>query len=493
MERDKAVADFLPDATIFTSPGIREPNALKRTPGYHKRGTMKRYDVVVVGAGDAGLAVAFKAAGKGLKVALIDRGNVGGTCVNNGCVPSKTLIHTADRILEAGMTEALGFRTEIGSIDFRAIMDRMRGVVSAGRNGIRSALEETENLDFINRDCHFIDDRTIEAGGEKIRGKKIFIASGARPAIPPVKGLDSVRYLTNESVLELETRPESMIIIGGGYVGLEYGHFFSAMGTKTKVIDRSAVLLPFEEPEISELLKKELGRRVELHLGAEIVEVKHSGGEYSVAVRDAAKGYVKEVSAEALMVAAGRISNADTLKVDNAGIETGKNGFIIVDDYLRTNRRHIWALGDAIGRAMFTHAGDREAEIVWQNAGGRKKIKMDFGSVPHAVYTSPQIASVGLTEQQARRDHEVLVGKAMYSETVMGEAMAEQGGFAKAVVEKRSGRILGFHIIGPHAAILIQEVVNAVARGGDVKSITGCMHIFPSLSNLITEAFDNLE
>ena len=193
------------------------------------------------------------------------------------------------------------------------------------------------------------------------------------------------------------------------------------------------------------------------------------------------------------MVSAGRRSNADLLKPENAGIETDRANFIKVDDYLRTNRKQIWALGDAIGRAMFTHAGDREAEVAWHNATHRKKMKMDFGSVPHAVFTWPQIASVGLTEEQAGKDHEILVGRAAYSDTVMGEAMVEREGFAKAIVEKGTGRILGFHIAGPHAAILIQEVVNAMINNSGVKSITGCMHIFPALSNLVPETFSNLK
>jgi dihydrolipoamide dehydrogenase len=227
-------------------------------------------------------------------------------------------------------------------------------------------------------------------------------------------------------------------------------------------------------------------------MGVEIVEVRDAGGRYAVSVKDAATGKVEEIFADAVMVAAGRKSNADLLKVGNAGIETDKANFIRVDEYLKTNKKHIWAVGDAIGKAMFTHAGDKEAELAWHNATHRKKLRMDFGSVPHAVFTSPQIASVGLTEEQARKDHDIRVGRAGYSDTVMGEAMGERRGFAKAVVEKDTGRILGFHIIGPHAAMLIQEVVNAVILGGDIKSITGCMHIFPALSNLIPEAFDNL-
>ncbi len=451
------------------------------------------HDVVVVGAGDVGLSIAFRAASEGMKVALIDKGNVGGTCVNNGCVPSKTLTHAADRIMEIREASALGIRAEISGIDFGAVMGRMRSAVEGGRNSIKKAIEETGNIAFFSGEGHFLDEYTIAVGSDKIHGKKFFVASGARPAIPPVKGLDKIRYLTNESVLKLKKRPDSMILIGGGYVGLEYAHFFSAIGTKVIIVDRNAGLLHFEEPEISDLLMRELGKRTELHMGIEIAEVKDSGGAYVVSVKDAVTGKTKEIFADAVMVAAGRKSNADLLKAENAGIETDKANFIKVDGYLRTNRKHIWAVGDAIGKAMFTHAGDKEAELAWHNATHRKKIRMDFGSVPHAVFTSPQIASVGMTEEQARKGHKVLVGRADYSDTVMGEAMGESRGFAKAVVEKGTGRILGFHIIGPHAAMLIQEVVNALILGGGIKSITGCMHIFPALSNLIPEAFDNLE
>ena len=372
-------------------------------------------------------------------------------------------------------------------------MDRMRGVVSSGRNSIKEAIEGTENITFINSECHFMDEHTLEAGDDKISGKNIFIASGARPFIPPVKGLDAISYLTNESVLELEKKPASMVFIGGGYIALEYAHFFSALGVKVSIIDRNTTFLKFGEPEISELLKKEMEKRVGLHMGVDIIEVKQAGNVKTVVVQDIVSGKKGELSAEAVMVAAGRISNADSLKPENAGLETDRANFIKVDEYLRTNRKHIWALGDAIGKAMFTHAGDREAEIAWHNATSRKKLRMDFNLVPYAVYTHPKIASIGLTEQQARKEHDILVGRAMYSDTVMGEAMNEFDGFAKAIVEKETGKILGFHIIGPHAAILVQEVVNAMINKGDVKAITSCMHIFPALSNIITETFGNLE
>ncbi len=454
---------------------------------------MRIFDVVVVGAGDVGLSIAFNAASDGLQVALLDKGNVGGTCVNNGCVPSKTLIHAADRIMEIKEAGMLGIRAEIADIDFGTVMGRMRSAVENGRSSIKQAIEDTDNISFFTGEGHFLDRHTIGIGAERIRGKKIFIASGARPAVPPVKGLENVSYLTNESVLHIDKRPDRMVFIGGGYVGLEYAHFFSALGSAVTIIDRNDTLLRFEEPEISDLLKSELGKRMHLHMGSETAEVKEADGGYRIYVRNIATGEAKEVFADTLMVSAGRKSNADLLHVENAGIETDKANFIKVDEYLRTSQKHIWSVGDAIGRAMFTHAGDKEAEVAWHNATNRKKIKMDFGAVPHAVFTCPQIASVGLTEKQARKNHEVLVGKASYSDTVMGEAMGESRGFAKAIVEKDTGKILGFHIIGPHAAMLIQEVVNTLILGGDTKSITGCMHIFPALSNLIPEALGNVE
>jgi dihydrolipoamide dehydrogenase len=454
---------------------------------------VKTYDVIVVGAGDVGLGVAFEAVSGDLNVALVDKGHPGGTCVNSGCVPSKTLIYTADRITETRENAKLGIRSGMIDVNFRAVMERTRRVVARGRNSIKKALKGSGNIEFINKEARFIDEHTLEAGGRKIRGKQIFLATGARPLVPQIKGLDKTPFLTNESVLGLASRPDSIILIGGGFISLEYAHFFSALGVKVKLIDRNPALLPLGEPEISRLLKQELEKRIELHMGVETMEIQRGGNGYTVLVKDVRTGRRKRISASHVMVNAGRKSNADLLKPENAGIETDNTGFIKVDKYLRTNKKHIWALGDAIGRKMFTHAGDKEAELAWHNARHKKQISMDFESVPYAVYTHPQIASVGLTELQARHDHEILVGRTLYSDTVMGEAMMERTGFAKAVVEKGTRRILGFHITGPHAATLIQEVANAIIHKADVESITGCMHIFPALSNIVPATFDNLE
>jgi mycothione reductase len=453
---------------------------------------MKEYDIIVIGAGE-GLGIAFRAQSAGLRVALIDKGKLGGTCLNVGCIPSKILIHTADVITAIRESGKLGIHADITSIDFGAIMQRMRENIDRGRGFIADAVKESEHLEFYNEEARFIGDYMLETAGEKIRSKKIFIASGSRPIVPPVEGLKGVNYLTNENVLSLTRQPESIIILGGGYIAVEYGHFFAAMGARVTILQHNIRLLPNEEPEISDLLMKELGKRMAVHTGVDIVEVARADNRYTVHMKHMDTRDIKEFAAESIMIAAGRMSNADLLKVENTGVQTDASNYIRVDDSLLTTREHIWAYGDAIGRKMFTHAGDKEMEIAWHNANNDHKIRMDFGAVPHAVYTHPQVASIGITEERARKDHNILVGRAHYSDVAKGKAMMEENGFAKAIVDKGTRTILGFHIIGPEAAILIQEVVNAVANKMPVESITGPMHIFPALSEIITETFNNLE
>jgi len=453
---------------------------------------MKEYDVIVIGAG-VGLGIAFKAQAGKMKVALIDKGNMGGTCVNVGCVPSKILIYHADRIADIEEAGKLGIEAEVKRIDFSAIMDQMKATIEESRTWMKNEVESSEGMDFYNEEARFVGDYTLKVGKQTIKGQKIFIVSGARPLIPPIKGLDKISYLTNENVLSLRERPESIIIIGGGYVGVEYAHFFAALGTKVTVVQRQSRLLPNEEPEISEYLKKELSKRMDILTDWETVEVWEKGRLYTAILRNVETGYEKVLNGASVMVAAGRVSNADLLDVDKTGVETNEANYIKVDGTLLTSKNNIWAFGDAIGRQMFTHAGDMERRVAWHNATSRKKISFDFGLVPHAVFTRPQIAAVGLTEEEALKGYKILVGRANYSEVVMGDAMMEKESFAKAIVDKKTEKILGFHIIGPDAAILIQEVVNALGMGGDVKSITDNMHIFPSLSEIIPQTLNNLE
>jgi len=454
---------------------------------------MKSYDIIAIGSG-AGAIISDEAATQGLKAALIDKGPLlGGTCLNWGCIPSKMLIYTADRIVEIEEARKLGIDAEVKNIDFQSIMERMRQSRKESQGHIREGLKQSKNLDFYEGEGHFVDNHTIEVNGMKLQGERIFIASGSRPFIPPIKGSEEVDYLTNESVLELKEKPDSLIIIGGGYIAVEFGHFFAAMGTEVTIIEMADRLVLFEEPEISALLKSELSKRIGVYTNALAKEIKENEHGIIVVTKDVNTGKRREFTAQRIMMAVGRRSNADILKVENSGVETDRKGFIKVDEYLETNQRGIFAIGDANGQQMFRHMANREAEIVVQNAFYGTKIKVDYGAVPHAVYSHPQIASVGLTEAQSRESYNILIGRTKYFDIAKGEAMMEKQGFAKAIVERDSRRILGFHIVGPYAPELIQEVVNAMTSGGEMEELGQGIHIHPALSELVQYTLSSLE
>jgi mycothione reductase len=456
----------------------------------------KTYDLIVVGSG-SGATVADSALYHGWSVAWIDQGPLGGTCLNVGCIPSKVLIFPADRIVEIQEAGKLGVEATVDGIDFGAIMARMHEIVSHSQTEMRQGIEQSENLDFYETRAHFVEsdgeEYELQVGDQRIGSRRVVLASGARPLIPPIEGLDGVDYLTNESVLGLNEQPESLVIVGGGYISVEYAHFFAAMGTRVTILQRNGRLVPEEEPEISELLESKLARRLDVFTHTEVVEVRQEEDSVAVVGRDTRDGETRTVTAQRVMIAAGRRSNADLLRVEDAGIETDEWGYVKVDEYLQTNADGVWALGDATGGSMFKHVANREASLLWHNLAHGHKAPMDYSAVPHAVFSHPQIASVGLTEAQARKEFDILVGRAKYSDVAKGEAMMENDGFAKAVVEQDSGKILGFHIIGPYAPILIQEVVNAMAGDGTIDYVGQAMHIHPALPELVVSALYNLQ
>jgi len=454
---------------------------------------MEEYDLIVIGGG-SGMNVAEFALMHGLKVAVVHKPPIGGTCQNFGCVPSKMLIFPADRILEIQEASKLGVYAEVQRVDFPSIIDRMRKIRKEEQNHEQKSVKQVKNFDYYDGEGHFIEDYVLEVNGEKIRGKKIVICTGARPLIPPIKGIDTVDFLTNESVLDLEEKPESMIIIGGGYIAAEYGHFFAAIGTQVTILQKQNRLIPHEEPEISELLKQEMGKRMTIQTNIEVLEVKKQNSDYLVKGKDVRTGEEKVFTAKTILIAAGRKSNADRLKVENTGVNLDERGFIKVNDYLETSKKNIWAFGDAIGKYMFKHVANKEADLVARNIVHDHKAKMEYHAIPYAIFSHPQIASVGVTEEQAKKNYDILVGKAFYSDTAKGIAMMEQQGFAKAIIERKTGRILGFHIIGPYAPMLIQEVINAMASPeGTPASLFQGLHIHPALPELVLVTLQNLK
>jgi dihydrolipoamide dehydrogenase len=454
---------------------------------------MEKFDVLVIGAG-SGMIVASNAVASGLRTAVVESGPMGGTCVNRGCIPSKMLVYPADVVAMIQEARSVDVHATISSVDFKNIMIRMHSFVNEDSQSQASAVEKTPDLKWFRNTGEFVSDYTMKIGDETIKADKIFIVSGARPGIPPIKGIDKVDYLTSDTVLELENPPKSMVIVGGGYIAAEYGHFFSGMGTKVTIVQRSQRLVPEEEPEVSDLLKEEMEKRMEIFTNYEALEAKQKNGIKTVTARSRENGALKEFSAETLLIAAGRVPNSDLLKPDKTGVKLDERGYVEANDYLETEKKNVWAFGDAIGKQMFKHVANYEAEIAWHNAVHEHKVKMDYTAAPHAVFTHPQIASVGLKEAEAKqKGYKILVGKAFHKDTALGAAMGEPKGFVKVVVEQETGVILGGHIIGPFAAILIQEIINAMNSGGRTfLPIIRTMHIHPAMSEVVQKAFGRL-
>ncbi|MBI4020465.1 MAG: dihydrolipoyl dehydrogenase [Candidatus Aenigmarchaeota archaeon] len=451
-----------------------------------------KYDVIVIGGG-SGLIISSQASAAGMKVALIEEGPLGGTCLNRGCIPSKALIHSAEIAETVRNAGRFGINAKVASVNFPLIMRRMRDVVKDGNHPLEKGIREDGNITLYTKRAKFIGERELWVGGKwTITADKIVIAAGARPSVPQIEGLGKARYLDSTSVFSLKKQPESIAIIGGGYIASEFAHFFHSIGTKVTVIQRNKYLVPDEDAEVRELFTRVVAKKMNVLLEHNTVKVARQGRKKVLYVKHkSGRGPTKRIMADEILVATGRTPNTDLLNVQASGVETNDAGFIKVDDYLQTSHPGIWAFGDIIGREMFKHTANYEAFLVWNNMSGEKKVKVNFSANPHAVFTSPQIAGVGLTEERAKEEgYDFEVMKYPYGRTGKGAAIGYPVGFAKAIVEKKTERILGFHIIGPQAADIIHEVIVAMNSGmGTFDPILRTIHIHPTLAELIPRVF----
>jgi len=454
---------------------------------------VKEYGLIVIGSG-AGMNLVNLPLQRGEKVAVVEEGPLGGTCLNRGCIPSKMLIHAADAIREAEAASRVGVRLKFEGVDFPLIKKRMWDIVLSGRHEMEHGVKATPNLDLYNLVGSFVSDYTMKVGDETIRSSKIVIASGARASVPRIPGLESMKYHTYRTVFDIEEQPESVIILGGGYIGCEFAHFFSAIGTRVTLVGRNPSLLPREEPETSALVKKRLSEHVDVRTGTDSIRIEGSPGDISLVVRDQKSGKEEVVRGEQLLVATGVRSNSDWLRPEATGVKTDEKGWILTNQFLETSRPGIYALGDALGRNMYRHTANYQSMIVGYNLYNEEKMPMDLHAVPHAVFTDPQVAQVGMTADEAVKQAKVMVGVARYLDTAMGFAYADEEAFVKVIVEHPSRRILGATAVGPQSALLIQQVVNLmVSQGQTYLPLARAQIIHPTLSEVLASALGKLK
>jgi len=459
---------------------------------------MKEYDLISIGTGSAmNIVSVMIRENPRMKVAVIDKDEPGGICLTRGCIPSKILLYPAELVRTIGKADKFGIDVDIRKVDFEKIMERMRTLINKDISMIRQGLSHSENIDYYPVVAEFTSPHTLKVGDDTITSKMIFLCTGSRPIIPPIKGLEKVGYLTSDTVLKMNRLPESIAIVGGGYIAAEYGHFFSAMGSKVTIIGRNPQFLKQEEPEVSALAERELERHMIILTNHEVREAeKTSNDKKKLIAVNWENGAENVTIADEILVAAGRGPNTDVLHPEKGGIETDTRGWIIVDEYLETSQPNVWALGDANGRHLFKHVANYESTVVYYNAVLKRKVKVDYHAIPHAVFTYPEIGSVGLREKEAIEKYgkdKVLIGMYKYENTAKGEAMRIKDYFVKVIVERDTMRILGAHIIGPYASVLIQEIINLMyTPEQSAEPIIEGMHIHPALNEVVERAFRSL-
>lgn len=441
-------------------------------------------DLCVIGAGSGGLSVAAGAAQMGARVVLVEKGKMGGDCLNTGCVPSKSLIAAAHAAQAVRTSARFGVNGHEPSVDFRAVHAHVHGVIAGIAPHDSAERFEGLGVRVIREAARFTGPAEVEAGEARIRARRFVVATGSSAAVPPIPGLDETPFFTNETVFDLTERPDHLVVIGGGPIGLELAQAHRRFGAEVTVL-QSARILPRDDPDAVEVVRRRvLAEGVALHEGAEVLRVARRGNGVAVAVR--VDGRERDVAGSHLLVAAGRRVNVAGLGLEAAGIEHSTRG-ITVDARLRTTNKRVFAVGDVAGGYQFTHAANYHAGIVIRNALFRWPAKAD-AAVPWVTYTDPELAHVGLRADEAEaRGHKASAVSFPFAEIDRARAERETEGFAKVVVGRR-GRILGATVVGRGAGELILPWVLAISQGLGIGAMAGVIAPYPTLGEVSKRA-----
>ena len=445
---------------------------------------MKKFDLIVIGAG-SGLDIVAEADEKGLKTALAEEGPLGGTCHNRGCVPSKMLIHHADVAETIRNSSKFFIKSRIESIDFPAIVKSVNDQIDGEAQEMAKAISQSTNVTWYRERTKFIGPKTMQSGNETFSADKVIIVGGTRTDIVPIPGLDKVKYITSTEALRLNKQPKHLVIVGGGYIACEIAHFYGALGTKVTILVRKDKLLREEDEEISTWFTKEFAKKYNVLFHTEIESVSQNGEEITAIL----KGGKQKLVCDQLLIATGRIPNTDILNVKESGIDTDDKDYIKVNENLETNVPGVWALGDIVGILPFKHTANHQAGYLINNLFYAKREPVSYHAIAHAVFSSPQVAGVGKTEQDLKLEGAPYkVGRAQYNEVAMGDALKENG-LVKVITDESKEEILGCHIVGPDASTLIHEVVIAMKTIGKTSAIKKAVFVHPALSEVVRNAF----
>jgi pyruvate/2-oxoglutarate dehydrogenase complex dihydrolipoamide dehydrogenase (E3) component len=443
----------------------------------------EKFDAIIVGAGQAGPPLAGRLTQAGQKVAMIERKLVGGTCVNYGCIPTKTLVASAHAAHLARRGAEYGVGTGDITVDMAKVKARKDKVMLGDRDGLESWLNGMDGCTFIRGHARFEDPHTLRVDGQVLEADKIFLNVGGRAVAPDMPGLSDIDYMTNVGILELDTLPEHLVIIGGSYIALEFAQMYRRFGARVTVIEKGPRLTSREDEDVSATIKEILeAEGIDVVVDANAIRFTKRENSFDVIPRDGAA----PITGSHLLMAVGRQPNTDDLGLEHAGVETDQRGYIVVDDQLRTNVEHIWAMGDCNGRGAFTHTSYNDFEIVAANLLDNDPRRVSDRVTTYALYIDPPLGRAGLTVDQVRKSgRKALVGKRPMTRVGRAVEKGETQGFMKVVVDAETEEILGAAILGVGGDEVIHAIIDIMTAKKPYTAISRTMHIHPTVSELV--------